>query len=438
MATRTSSRAGITFVALALAIAVAAQPAAAQAAPGADLYVPPGIGVHTWVGQQTQPVAANVVNMGDLAAEDVALTLSVSAGWTVAVPTDEDPPGRSCAVAADARSVTCTYDQIDPGGGVASYLAPVTSPTGPSAPAAVTVSATSPTPDLGEWPDQASDTLPHQGGSTTVTPSTGLAHGQTVRIDLLGRTPNTVYYLVECDKTAPTNLNDCDILTLASATTDSSGNASIDMRVTRYLSTTNGMFDCTIVACSIGTAEASSLLPVGVSPLAFADLPDPSDGIGVTLSGPGDLFADPTSPASVPADLTCDVAGDVSVEFRLHQIDPATNRWTRETDTITVPCTPGAPIAITSDLLAKTVVAGTATVLVRATSGVGEGWTFGQVEIRSHAQAVAELQARLADPDQAAAVTAEFFATLRFRTTYNPEFAQAFWLAVFRAVGGIG
>ena len=66
---RASAFAAATAIA-AVGGAVGAGPAAAQV-PAADVYVPPGIGVDTWRGAQTLPVAVNVVNFGDLAAADV-------------------------------------------------------------------------------------------------------------------------------------------------------------------------------------------------------------------------------------------------------------------------------------------------------------------------------------------------------------------------------
>lgn len=433
MATRTSSKVGICVVTLALAGSLAARPAGAQAASGADLYVPPGIGVHTWVGQQTHPVAANVVNFGDLPAEDVALTLRVSAGWTVAAPTETDPPGASCAVATDQRSVTCTFDEVAPGGGVGTYLSPVTSPAGPTSPAAVTVSASSPTPDLGEWPNEASDTLPHQGGSIVVSPSIGLVHGQTVRVDLTGRAPGTGYLMAMCDSASPSSIGDCDTSTVSGATTNALGSASVDRAVRRFITTGNGLFDCAKVTCSLGIAVATSLTPVGAAPLGFADVEPPSTGVGVTLSGTGHLFSDPDGPATVSVDLSCAIAGDVAVEFSLHQVASGTQPTQRETNTITVPCIPGDPVAITSDLLGTRVLPGTATVLVRATSVAGEGWAFGEVVMRSHAEVRAELQARLDDPEDPDAA-AELVQGLLFRVTHNPEFAREFWRAVFLAL----
>ena len=147
--------------------------------PAAELYVPPGIGPGTsiWVRQETRPMPLNLVNTGQLAADDVALRLDVPPGWTTGVPTEPDPPGRACVGAPDGSSVTCTLEQVA-SGTIVTFFVPVTSPAGPSATGEATLTATTSTPEHGDLPNSTTETFWHVGDpQVAVSPSSGLADG---------------------------------------------------------------------------------------------------------------------------------------------------------------------------------------------------------------------------------------------------------------------
>ena len=59
---------------------------------------------------------------------------------------------------------------------------------------------------------------------------------------------------------------------------------------------------------------------------------------------------------------------------------------------------------------------------------------MGDVEIRSTAQAFADLAARFADPSDTT-VLSDLVAALTFRLQYNQVFSQAFWQAVLAPPG---
>lgn len=391
-------------------------------APAAELYATLDI-YQTWIGQQTSDVAVNAVNLGELSAEDVEATLAVPAGWTVGLPADADPPGRSCSVAPDERSVTCTFDQLEPG--ALSYLAPVTSPATPTVPGEATVTLATSSPEHGDLPNSASAPLVHATPSVTVTPSTALDDGQQVTLQVSGYPPSTFLGSAQCTAT-PVGLQDCDADTIRLAVADASGNATLTRSVSRYIVTaSDGVVDCAVEACYVGVATQN--LTLGTSaPISFSGNPPVSSGLGIELGSPAFVSGDPTGPVTVPATLTCASAATVNVEF---VVDQGASGRGFAASTITVPCTPGTEVAISSDLTGSSFEPGTAQVLVRASAGSAFAAAAGDLDVESPAAMLATLLARLADPNDTTVLT-EFYAALSFRLKYNPRFARTFWRAL--------
>ena len=91
----------------------------------------------------------------------------------------------------------------------------------------------------------------------TVTPSTDLAHLQTVTVSGTGFTPNVNVGLAECHNTDSGDANDCDTTHTGFAPTDASGAFSAPFTVRRILHTPNGDVDCAAApgTCNIGAAK---------------------------------------------------------------------------------------------------------------------------------------------------------------------------------------
>lgn len=107
---------------------------------------PSGVTLWTW-------------NVGDAPATDVVARVTVPAGWTIAGPTGTEA-GRSCLVAADSRSVACTYATVAADNRRDLDLS-VTPPVEGSGSGTVAATVTTPTPEAGTHPNEASATVAH-------------------------------------------------------------------------------------------------------------------------------------------------------------------------------------------------------------------------------------------------------------------------------------
>lgn len=401
---------------------------------GADLEVTAGqLGSLRWFGQQTRQVELRVTNHGTLDAEHVALSLTISSGWTVAAPTDA-ATGRTCTVAPGASTVTCTFAQVDADGGTASYLASVTSPAGLSNDGKATITATTPTAELDvTYNDEVETTLPHEGIAeieVTATPSTGLAHGDEIDVQVSGMDANGTVVAHLCDNADPDVATDCDPSTFDQISPDEpSGNAATyTMSAVRFLAVSDGVLDCAVDDCFLVATSSPGASRDAVL-LDFAPAPFPADGLTVELGEPAYLDGDALGAATIPVTVTCATAGTVTLRVTL--VDPPTlgRAAPQTTDRVQFPCTPGTPVEASSDLMPG-YQPGSAEVLVEVTSGDAVAFDLGEIDLWPFSDAQDALRTRLEDPDDTTAL-ADFIAALEFRLRYHPKFARAFWTAIF-------
>ena len=283
----------------------------------------------------------------------------------------------------------------------------------------------------------ATSTAAAQTPSTqiTVTPSTGLADGDAVEVQVSGYPPGVQLGTAMCDAAAPLSLADCDTATAVLTGVDSSGSATFSRSVARFIYTNEGPRDCAVESCWLAAAAVGAFEPdmstVATAALSFEPT-SAMDGLTVTVEPPAYLDEDPRGSVTILATLTCEESDLVHLQFRFWQTLPG-GFLRGGTSNIEVPCTAGVPLAISSDLISSNNEAGPAKVMVRAsmTTGVGSATLVQDSDVISNADAVAAFLARFADPSDTTAV-ADFVAALTFRVLYNPIFAQEFWAAVSR------
>jgi hypothetical protein len=123
----------------------------------------------------------------------------------------------------------------------------------------------------------------------TITPSNGLADGQTVTITGVGFQPGWVN-VVQCGEPPEDSGSNCELSDLQSTTVAADGTFSYQMAVNRVISTLNGDIDCTgtdVCAIGVGTSPGRG----DDSPIGFAA--DTPTGGGNTLAATA-VSADPT------------------------------------------------------------------------------------------------------------------------------------------------
>ena len=103
--------------------------------------------------------------------------------------------------------------------------------------------------------------------SVTVTPSTGLHDGQTVRVQAIGYTPGKPLVVTECSAVANASASDCAVATARFATAGSEG--SIDVTVTVHA----GPFGLDHVRCSVAPGCIISVTDVAFTPTELATAP---------------------------------------------------------------------------------------------------------------------------------------------------------------------
>jgi hypothetical protein len=383
-----------------------------------------------WIGEQTRDVSMGVLSLGDLAAQDVAVELEVPPGWTVGLPAGPDPTGRTCAVGPDEQSVTCTFDEVAALVGEIALTVPVTSPPGPAASGTATVTATTTTPEGSDYFNTDSKLLLHRltplVPAVVVTPSTGVQDGGTVVVQVVDFPAVSDIVTLQCVGGAEPSLATCDIQTLLFSTVDLGGAATLTRNVRRFLVVDAGLVDCAVEACLVAASGFGTDPVTAAAPIAFAEPPD--TGLSVAIGDDAYTSADSRSAATVAAVVSCDVAMQVALQFELVQLDASGPPPRRGASIVTAPCTPGAPVEMSSDLIGA-MDPGVAELAIRAASGSHRAAASGLVELASSSAQMAELQARLADPDDTT-VMAELVAALLFRIEHNPVWALDFWRAV--------
>jgi hypothetical protein len=126
----------------------------------------------------------------------------------------------------------------------------------------------------------------------TITPSNGLADGQTVTVTGVGFQPGWVN-VVQCGQPPEDSGSNCELSDLQSTTVAGDGTFSYQMAVNRVISTPNGDIDCTgtdVCAIGVGTSPGRG----DDSPIGFAaDPPTGGAGGGNVLAATA-VSADPT------------------------------------------------------------------------------------------------------------------------------------------------
>ena len=398
--------------------------------PAAELtpYLDPANG--PWFGAETRTVVAGVVNYGQLPADEVTATFEVPPGWAVDFG-GSDTPNRTCATAADRASVTCTYEVLPPDVPEDLFLS-VTSPAGPSASGPATFTVSTPTPEHGHNPNVVTRTFEHvetrPQPTVVVTPSVEVGDGAGVDVAVSGFPAFVSIGSAQCEASVPLTLVDCDLETLVAWQTDDRGAATFTRPVVRFIVTDSGLVDCAVEACVLAAATLD-LSQSASHPISFDDATVPSP-LTVTIDAPAYTSTDGLSYATVPAILECDVAVTVRLRFVLSQLDSASSLTRRGTSIVTVPCTPGSPAEVTSDLIGS-MEPGPAEVIVTASA---EGTnaraiTSGNISLEPFSAILAGLLARLADPNDTTVIP-ELFAALSWRLQYNPLWAHEFYRAI--------
>ena len=404
------------------------------ATPAAELYpwINPVLGA--WVAQQTRDVTVSFYNYGELAAEDVVVGLEAPPGWTVGLPTDPDPAGRSCSVAPGGGSVACTFDEVAANSAFVSFAVPVTSPAGPAASGTATLTVTTPTPEHGWIDNTFSLFLTHRLSApvptVVVDPDTDLHDGDGVDVQIIDFPENAQVAVVQCQDGVQPSIDTCDLGTLQFTAVDASGGFALRYGVSRIIVTNSGLFDCAVEACAIAVAGFGTDPPTASAPIAFAEEPD--TGLRVAIGDDAFTSGDGRRDGTLTAVVECDEAMTVTVLFDYYQFSSSGAAPRRGSSSVTAPCTPGPPIEMTSDLMGGLdPVSGD--VAIGAVSGTHRAVVTGTVVLDPFSTKLAELQARLADPDDTT-VVAEFVSALMFRLAHNPVFALRFWQAVLQSV----
>lgn len=95
----------------------------------------------------------------------------------------------------------------------------------------------------------------------SVSPSSGLSHGQSVTVSISGAAPSQTYFIGQCATVAGHNA--CDAATATQVTTDAAGAASVSFKVSKtYAGSTPegtpvGTVDCAATSCTIGAGNAA-------------------------------------------------------------------------------------------------------------------------------------------------------------------------------------
>lgn len=106
----------------------------------------------------------------------------------------------------------------------------------------------------------------------SVSPATGLAHGDTVTAEVTGAVPGETYYIAQCADIPAGHA--CDPSTATSFTVDGNGEASIPLVVSKTFvgtspeGTSLGSVDCGAVQCYIGAGNAG--LDLGDVAISFS------------------------------------------------------------------------------------------------------------------------------------------------------------------------
>ena len=376
-----------------------------------------------WVGVQTRTVVVGVANHGQLPADEVTATLEVPPGW--AVDAVADTPNRTCATAPDSASITCTYEVLSPGSPEELFL-PVTSPAGPSASGPATVTVSTPTPEHGDTPNTVTRTFEHvetlPPPTVAVTPSVDVVDGADVTVAVSGFPVERLHRSAQCEASVPLTLADCDLETIVVRQTDDHGAITFIRPVIRFIVTDSGLVDCAVEACVLAVAVLD-LSQSASAPISFSDATVPSP-LTVTIDAPAYTSTDGLSGATVPAILECDEAATVRLRFVLSQLDSASGLTRRGSSIVIVPCTPGTPAEVTSDLIGS-MEPGPADVIIIATVEGTNARTItsGNISLEPFSAVLATLLARLADPTDTTVIP-ELAAALSWRLQYNPLWAR--------------
>jgi hypothetical protein len=181
------------------------------------------------------------------------------------------------AVAAAAPVDPTTTGTAAPGPGTTGTTAPTLSPSTTS-PSTVppTNKTTTTTAAPGTAPGAAAPKVSASAAPVvTVTPDTGLLHGQVVTVAGTGFTPGASIGMAEC-RVGATDQSGCDVSTARSTTADGAGAWSVSFTVRRQLQLGSGTANCVPEGCTIGAANVNNITGEKAGmPLHFANVPPP-------------------------------------------------------------------------------------------------------------------------------------------------------------------
>lgn len=143
----------------------------------------------------------------------------------------------------------------------------------------------------------------------TVTPTTGLADGQTVTVAGSGFTPNTLIGIAMCKAGTTFSLLDCEIANPTWFTNDTAGAFTHTYNVRAHITTGHGAIDCTVAprTCVLGVVNTNDYSEFSLTSLSFGTETGPTpevtiDGTTVREGTGGRVDAAATVTLSEPTD----------------------------------------------------------------------------------------------------------------------------------------
>ena len=149
----------------------------------------------------------------------------------------------------------------------------------------------------------------------TVTPNSGLVDAQSVDVSASGYTADTQLAVIECT-TGATSQDDCDLSTLAYASSDASGNVSTTYAVFREIfpASNQAGLDCAPSNCLLAVANISDQTEAAAAALSFdASIPlPPALQITATIDRSGSF--DRAGNVTITGTMTCSLPADVYLQ----------------------------------------------------------------------------------------------------------------------------
>jgi hypothetical protein len=222
--------------------------------------------------------------------------------------------------------------------------------------------------------------------AVTVTPNANLVDGQTVHVAASGFAAGATIAIIECEQGA-VDANGCDLGTLFTTVSDSSGSVSEDVDVFRLIFTTNSPpagTDCVTATCVLAVADLNDITQAASQVLSFdpnGPLPTPLV-ITTNVNGSGNF--DKAGNVTVSGVVTCNQPAEVDLETFLTQ---RAGRAILQADGFNfIECDGPTPFTVTAQPYNGIFRGGTADLELYVNGFTGRQSTFDEIDTTLHLQ----------------------------------------------------